>query len=152
MAIPPGKANLRRKPRVLFIGPTNAARTQIAEAYGRQLLADVVEVKSAGLEAQELDPRTRQVLERDGIDTSGLHAKVLDQQLLDWADLVVTLCAGAQHVELPRQDSFVQKNWPVESPARLARDPDDLAPYLQARDDIQRRVRQFSNSIRLMHR
>lgn len=152
MALPPGKANLRRKPRVLFVGPTNAARTQIAEAYGRQLLADLVEVKSAGLEAQDLDPRTRQVLEKDGIDTSGLHAKALDQELLDWADLLVTLCTDTQHVELPRQDSFVHKNWPVENPARLARGADDLAPYLQARDDIQRRIRQFSNSIRLMHR
>ena len=152
MSRPSGKANLRRKPHVLFLGPTNAARTQIAEAYGRDLLADLVEVRSAGMAAGDLDPRARQVLETDGIDTNGLYAKLVDPNLLDWADLVVTLCADTHRLQLKEQESFVHKNWAMEDPARRSRNPEDLAPYLQARDDIKRRVRQFSNSIRLMHR
>lgn len=152
MARPNGSTSLRRKPRVLFLGPTNSARTQIAEAYGRVLLEDLVEVRSAGMEAGDIDPRTRQALETDGIDTNGLQAKALDQRLLDWADLVITLCADTQRLQFREQESFVHKNWPLDDPLRQARDRDDVAPFLQARDDIKRRVRQFSNSIRLMNR
>jgi arsenate reductase (thioredoxin) len=152
MSRPTGKTNLKRKPHVLFLGPTNSARTQIAEAYGRDLLADLVEVRSAGMAPADMDPRTRQVLETDSVDTNGLYSKVLDQQILEWADLVVTLCADTHRLKFKEQDSFVHKNWPMEDPARIAKGPQDLAPYLQARDDIKRRIRQFSNSIRLMNR
>lgn len=148
----PAKPDLKRKPHVLFVGQTNSARTQMAEAFGRQLLEDLVEVQSAGMEAGTLDPRTRQVLEKNGFDPAGFRPKALDQSLLDWADLVVTLCADAQQVTLQVQNSFVHKNWPVEDPALLASGPNDISPYMQACDDIKRRVRQFSNSIRLMHR
>jgi arsenate reductase (thioredoxin) len=147
-----GKPDLRRRPRLLFVDPTNGARTQMAEAYGRMILADQVEVRSAGLAPLDMDPRTRQVLETDGVDTNGLHPKILDQVLLDWADLVVTLCTDARDIKLPEQDSFVHKNWPMDDPGRLARNGEDVAPYLKARDDIKRRIRQFSNSIRLMSR
>ena len=152
MSRPAGKASLRRKPHVLFMGPTNSARTQMAEAYGRDLLADLVEVRSAGMAASDLDPRTHKVLQTDGIDTNGLYAKLVDPKLLDWADLVITLCADTHRLKLQEQESFVHKNWSMEDPARLAKGPEDLAPYLQARDDIKRRIRQFSNSIRLMQR
>ncbi len=147
-----GKPDLRRRPRLLFVDPTNGARTQMAEAYGRQMLSDRIEVRSAGVIPRDVDPRARQALEADGVDAHGLYAKVLDQDLLDWADLVVTLSTDAGDVTLREQDSFVRKHWPMDDPARLARDGEDMAPYIKTRDDIKRRVRQFANSIRLMNR
>jgi arsenate reductase (thioredoxin) len=147
-----GKPELRRRPRLLFVDPTNGARTQMAEAYGRQMLSDRIEVRSAGFIPHGVDPRARQVLEADGVDAHGLYAKVLDQGLLEWADLVVTLSTDAHDVKLREQDSYIRKHWPMDDPARLARDGEDVAPYINTRDDIKRRVRQFANSIRLTNR
>jgi arsenate reductase (thioredoxin) len=152
MASPSAQPDLRRKPHVLFLGPTNAARTQMAEAYARIMLKDLVEVRSAGMEASELDQRTRAALDSDGVDCSGLYAKELDQRLLDWADVIITLCADTQRLKMRPQDSYVHKNWSVQDPARVARGPDDIGPFHEAMENIKRRIRQYSNSIRLMHK
>jgi len=147
-----GKANLRRKPHLLFVSQTTSGRIPMVEAYGTQLLKDLVEVRTAGMDESAMDPRTLEVLKQDGLDAASLKARRLDKELLDWADLIITLCADAQRINLPQQDSFVHKNWPIDSPVRLASNTQDSKPFVRARDEIKRRVKQLSTSMRLMYR
>ncbi|ACL74021.1 Protein-tyrosine phosphatase, low molecular weight [Thioalkalivibrio sulfidiphilus HL-EbGr7] len=147
-----GKANLRRKPHILFVSQATSARTPMAAAYGAQMLGDLVEVRAAGMEVTAIDPRTRDALKQEGLKAEGLDSRRLDEDLLEWADLVVTLCADAQRIRLPERDSFVHKNWPIDSPARQATGSEDSKPYLRTRDEIKRRVHQLATSIKLMHR
>lgn len=147
-----GKANLRRKPHILFVSQTTSGRVPMVEAYGTQLLKDLVEVRAAGMEESAVDPRTREALQQDGLNAGSLGTRRLDKEMLDWADLIITLCADAQRITLPDQDSFVHKNWPIDSPVRQASDPQDSKPFVRTRDEIKRRVKQLSTSMRLMYR
>ncbi|WP_200175740.1 low molecular weight phosphatase family protein [Ectothiorhodospira shaposhnikovii] len=146
------KPNLRRKPQILFLGPTNTARTLMAEAYGREYLADLAKVRSVGMRAGNQDERTLAVLREDGIDTSSLKPKDLDAEVLEWADLIVTLTQNPSTLPAPRGDSFISKNWPMEIPKEPSGMEQDLETHRRCREEIKRRIRQLANSIRLMQR
>ncbi|MCG5501111.1 low molecular weight phosphatase family protein [Ectothiorhodospira lacustris] len=145
-------SNLRRKPHILFLGPTNTARTLMAEACARAYLADLAEVRSVGMRAGDPDDRTLAVLEEDGTDTSALRPRDLDAAVLEWADLIVTLTPDPTRLPAPRGDSFISKNWPLDDPRMQGDNGPDLDAYRRCREEIKRRVRQLANSIRLMQR
>ncbi|TVQ71372.1 MAG: arsenate reductase ArsC [Chromatiaceae bacterium] len=148
----PEKPDLRRKPHILFLGHTNTARTLVAEAYARQLMPDLVEARSAGLQAGKAQPRALAVLREEEMESPALQAKALDRDLLEWADMVITLCTDPAKLPLPAAESFICKNWPMDPPTRFAADGDDLEPFRRMRDDVKRRVRLLANSMRLMQR
>lgn len=56
------------KPKVLFICSENSCRTQMAEAFLRDLTGDEFEVVSAGAEAGRLDPEAVTAMREVGID------------------------------------------------------------------------------------
>ncbi|MCG5515309.1 MULTISPECIES: low molecular weight phosphatase family protein [unclassified Ectothiorhodospira] len=148
----PEKPDLRRKPHILFLGHTNTARTLVAEAYARQRMPDLVEVRSAGLQAGKAQPRVMTVLREEDLESHALEAKALDRDLVAWADMIITLCTDPAKLPLPAAESFVCKNWPMDPPSRFATDGDDLEPFRRMRDDVKRRVRLLANSMRLMQR
>ncbi|MGM0677879.1 low molecular weight phosphatase family protein [Ectothiorhodospira marina] len=148
----PEKPDLRRKPHILFLGHTNTARTLVAEAYARQLMPDLVEVRSAGLQAGKAQPRVLTVLREEDLESHALEAKALDRDLVAWADMIITLCTDPARLPLPAAESFVCKNWPMDPPSRFATDGNDLEPFRRMRDDVKRRVRLLANSMRLMQR
>ncbi|MFM9027207.1 MAG: arsenate reductase ArsC, partial [Bacteroidota bacterium] len=56
--------------RVLFLCIHNSARSQMAEAFLKQLGGNVFQVESAGLEAGALNPLAIEVMREVGIDIS----------------------------------------------------------------------------------
>jgi len=58
------------KLKVLFVCVHNSARSQMAEAYLKQLGGDKFEVESAGIEKGILNPIAVEVMKEDGIDIS----------------------------------------------------------------------------------
>lgn len=58
------------KPRVLFLCTENSCRTQMAEAFLRELTGDELEIVSAGAEAGRLDPEAVAAMREVGIDIS----------------------------------------------------------------------------------
>ncbi len=58
------------KDRVLFVCVHNSARSQMAEAFLKQLAGDRFEVESAGLEPGKLNPVVVEVMKEVGIDIS----------------------------------------------------------------------------------
>ena len=91
------------KPFVLFVCKHNTGRSQMAEAYLRHFAPDAVEAASAGtIAADAPDPGVVAAMSEDGIDISAARPKLLEQHMLDRANLVITMgcdVAGVPHVD-----------------------------------------------------
>jgi len=59
------------KKRVLFVCIHNSARSQMAEAWLKQMCGEFFDVESAGLEPGKLNPLAVEVMSEIGIDISG---------------------------------------------------------------------------------
>jgi arsenate reductase (thioredoxin) len=63
------------KPKVLFLCSENGCRTQMAEAFLRDMAGERFEVMSAGAEATALDPDAVAAMDEVGLDISGQTPK-----------------------------------------------------------------------------
>ena len=86
------------KQKVLFVCVHNSARSQMAEAFLKQMAGDRFEVESAGLEPGKLNPIVVEVMKEIGIDISQNKTKsVFDFFKQGKAyDYVVTVCDESQ--------------------------------------------------------
>ena len=82
--------------KVLFLCTGNSCRSQMAEAWLRELGGYRFEVYSAGLEPHGVNPNTIIVMEELGIDMSGHRSKQLDEYIgkVDF-DYLITVCGNA---------------------------------------------------------
>jgi len=80
------------KPKVLFLCSDNSARSQMAEAFLRDMAGERFEALSAGLEATGLDPEAVAAMQEVGLDISGQQPKKVDQFLRERVAYLVTLC------------------------------------------------------------
>jgi arsenate reductase len=67
------------KPRVLFLCSENGCRTQMAEAFLRDMAGDRFEAMGAGAEATTLDPEAVAAMDEAGLDISRQTPKNVDQ-------------------------------------------------------------------------
>ncbi len=91
------------KERVLFVCVHNSARSQLAEAFLKQLAGDRFEVESAGLEPGKLNSVAVDAMEEIGIDISGNKTQSV-QSLLDAGkmyDYIFTVCDETQAERCP---------------------------------------------------
>jgi arsenate reductase len=99
------------KPFVLFVCRHNTGRSQMAEAYLRHFAGDAVEVASAGTEAADFpDAGVVAVMAEDGIDISNARPKLIDHQMAERADRIITMGCDVQGV--PRIDD----DWGLPDP------------------------------------
>jgi protein-tyrosine phosphatase len=85
---------------VLFVCTGNTCRSPLAEALLREKAESAITIKSAGVHAfpgSSVSEGTRQVLENRGIKLEH-HAQLVTSDLLNWADLVLTMTSA--HLEL----------------------------------------------------
>ncbi len=81
--------------RVLFVCVHNAGRSQMAEAFLRQLADGKAEARSAGTAPGErVNPVAVQVMAERGISLDAHRPKLLTQELADWADRIITMGCG----------------------------------------------------------
>ena len=99
------------KPFVLFVCRHNTGRSQMAEAYLRRFAGDAIEVASAGTEAADA-PNAGVVaaMAEDGIDISQARPKLIDPELAQRADRIITMGCDVQGV--PRID----EDWGLDDP------------------------------------
>jgi len=120
----------------------------MAEGWARKLGGDRVEVESAGIEAHGKNPRAIAVMQEAGIDISGQESTRVSPQMLNRADIVITVCGHADE-HCPAVPTGTRKiHWPLSDPAKATGDDESIMTAFRAtRDDVRRRVAEFLASI-----
>ncbi|MGB5291322.1 MAG: arsenate reductase (thioredoxin) [Lysobacterales bacterium] len=133
---------------ILFLCTGNSCRSQIAEGWARQLGGDRVEVQSAGIEAHGKNPRAISIMREAGIDISSQESTIVSDEMLNLADVVVTVCGHADE-QCPVLPAGVKKvHWPLTDPAKATGTESEIMSEFRAtRDDIENRVRKLLNSL-----
>jgi arsenate reductase (thioredoxin) len=121
-------------PDVLFIGLGDTGRGQIAAALVTLRSEGGIVAHSAGSTAQSaIDPGVVEVMAELGVDLTEAYAKPLSREVLEAADVVVTMGRSVGAVELPGGTRHL--DWRVGDPSGAPVDE-----VRRVRDDIGRRV------------
>ncbi|MEU2915619.1 low molecular weight phosphatase family protein [Streptomyces massasporeus] len=104
----------RGLPRVLFVCSHNAGRSQMAAALLAHRTGGRVVVSSAGtLPAAAVEPVVTQVLAEAGVDLGDAFPKPLTDEVVQAADIVITMGCGDACPVLPGRRYL---DWPVTDP------------------------------------
>lgn len=101
------------KRKVLFICVHNSARSQMAEAFLKQMAGDRFDVESTGLESGKLNPLAVEVMKEVGIDISQNKTKsVFDFYKQGKVhDYVITYCFFKNKISVEKESSCGRKYW-----------------------------------------
>jgi protein-tyrosine-phosphatase len=121
-------------PEVLFVCVHNAGRSQMAAVLLDQLAHGAVHVRSAGSDpADSLNPAVVEAMSELGLDLSKEFPKPLTDEVVQAADVVITMGCGDACPLYPGKRYL---DWDLEDPVGQP-----LATVRRIRDDIQERVR-----------
>jgi arsenate reductase len=130
---------------LMFLCTGNSCRSQMAEGWARthggQYGDDWLTVESAGIEAHGKNPRAITVMQEAGVDISGQESTRLTADMLQRADLVVSVCGHADE-HCPVLPAGTRKiHWPLDDPAKAQGTEDEIMQtFRNSRDDIRARV------------
>ena len=128
---------------MLFVCARNSGKSQLAAALMADLAGDAVEVASAGTAPGDaLNEQSVRSLAELGIDISGERPKPISEQLVQDADVVVTLGREARVEPVPGTRFLT---WDVDEPS--ARGVEGMARMRLVRDDIARQVRSLATEL-----
>ena len=103
------------KSTVLFVCVHNAGRSQMAAGYLTHLAGDRIEILSAGsTPADSINPVAIQAMWEEGIDISGEQPKILTDETVQSADVVITMGCGDTCKFYPGKR---YEDWVLEDPA-----------------------------------
>lgn len=127
---------------ILFLCTGNSCRSQMAEGWAKWLGRPLFEIQSAGIETHGKNPRAIAVMKEAGIDITGQESTRVTDQMLQDADLVVTVCGHADE-HCPVLPAGTRKeHWPLEDPAKASGTEEEIMDQFRAsRDDIKQRVK-----------
>jgi arsenate reductase (thioredoxin) len=132
------------KQQVLFLCTGNSARSQMAEAFLRNLGSDRFEVHSAGLEPRQINPLAVQVMEEAGISMKGHHSKSLSEFLGKVpVRFAIIVCDRAEKA-CPKLWPFgaTVLSWPFDDPATAEGSLEvRLEKFRDVRNQIENRIR-----------
>src|SRR5690625_5644794 len=78
---------------IYFLCTGNSCRSQMAEGWAKKYLDDKWEVHCAGIEAHGLNNRAIKVMKEVDVDISKHTSNIINFDILNQTDLVVTLCS-----------------------------------------------------------
>jgi arsenate reductase (thioredoxin) len=120
----------------LFVCVHNAGRSQIAEAFAKKR---GLKAKSAGtMPSSSVNPVVVQAMKEKGVDISSKKPKMLTNEMIAQASLVVTMGCSVEEVCPRPMLAKMQKklvDWDIEDPKGKA-----IEEIRKIRDEIERRV------------
>jgi arsenate reductase len=130
---------------IYFLCTGNSCRSQMAEGFGKKYLGDKYDVYSAGIEAHGLNPHAVKAMVEKGIDISNQTSDIIDPELLNKADYVVTLCGDAND-KCPMTPPHVKReHWGFDDPAKATgTEEEKWAVFRRVRDEIEDRIKRFA--------
>jgi protein-tyrosine-phosphatase len=127
-------------PTVLFLCVHNAGRSQMALGWFNHLAGDRAQARSGGSEpVDEINPAAIEAMAEVGIDIAKEFPKPWTEEIVQAADVVVTMGCGDACPIFPGKR---YEDWELTDPAGLG--VDAVRPI---RDDIERRVRQLLDEL-----
>ena len=133
---------------ILFLCTGNSCRSQIAEGWARHIGGDSVVAQSAGIEAHGKNPRAIEVMRESGIDISEQESTIVNDDMLQDADVVVTVCGHADEQCPVLPPSITKLHWSLTDPAKATGTEEQiLTEFRAARDEIKGRVSELLESI-----
>jgi len=129
------------KLRVMFLCTGNSCRSQMAEGWARALAGDDIDIKSAGIEAHGQNKRAIQVMAEVGIDISAQESIRVNAEMLEWADLLVTLCDNAEEQCPLLSPHTIKVHLPLPDPAKMrGSEAELLDEFRESREKVRQRV------------
>jgi arsenate reductase len=128
------------KPTVLFVCVHNAGRSQMAAGYLQHLAGDRIEVLSAGSRpAHQVNQAAVAAMAEEDIDIAGRQPKLLSDNAVQEADVVITMGCGD---ECPFCPGTRYEDWVLDDPAGQG-----IEAVRPIRDDIRGRVQTLIKSL-----
>jgi len=120
--------------KIIFACVHNAGRSQMAAAYFNHLVEpSMAKAVSAGTKPVErVHPEVLQVMKEVGIDLSAAKPQALTQELVQDANLLITMGCGD---ECPYVPGLERDDWPLPDPKGK-----DINEVRRIRDEIRNRV------------
>jgi protein-tyrosine-phosphatase len=120
----------------LFVCVHNAGRSQIAEAFAKS--RGLKAISAGTMPAQSLNPTVVQAMQEKGIDISSNKPKMLTNEMITQAALVVTMGCSVEEVCPRPMLAKMQKrlvDWNIEDPKGKT-----IEQIREIRDEIERMV------------
>jgi len=132
------------KKTLYFLCTGNSCRSQMADGWAQKLLPEDWQVFSAGIETHGVNPNAIKAMNEVNIDISHHTSDLIDQEILNTATLVVTLCGDAAD-KCPMTPPHVRReHWGFEDPAKATgTEEEKWAVFQEVRDAIGARIEQF---------
>ncbi|MFF2456049.1 arsenate reductase (thioredoxin) [Peribacillus simplex] len=135
------------KKTLYFLCTGNSCRSQMAEAWGKKYLGNEWQVLSAGIEAHGLNPKAVKAMNEVGLDISNQTSDIIDPDILNNADFVVTLCGDAADKCPMTPPQVKREHWGFEDPAKAEGTYEEIwAAFQRVRDEIGERIERFSKT------
>jgi len=132
------------KPSVLFVCVKNAGKSQMAAGLMSKIAGETVDVYSAGTKpGAAVNDLSAEALAEVGVDISEQTPNLVDPQLVEAVDVVITLGREAQ-VDPVAGTRF--ENWDTDEPSE--RGIDGIERMRLVRDDIAARVAALATRLR----
>jgi arsenate reductase len=139
---------MSRKAKILFFSTGNAARCRMAQGFFRRMIGDQMIGASTAEEPAHDDPLVVEVMREVGIDISNQPATPVAQSLKEHFVCVVTLSDDAKERSPIWPFTLNLFHWNVMDPAAVDGPTEQRREvFRQVRDEIQRNVREFANTI-----
>ena len=127
---------------ILFLCTGNSCRSQIAEGWAKWYGRPLFEIQSAGIESHGKNPRAIAVMNEAGVDISHQESTRVTDEMLQDADLVVTVCGHADEHCPVLPTGTNKEHWPLDDPAKASGSEEEIMQVFRAsRDDIEQRVK-----------
>ncbi len=136
-----------KKKKVLFVCIHNSARSQMAEAFLKQICGEEFEAHSAGLEPGKLNPIVVEAMQEVGIDISANKTKAVfdfikSGQLFAY---VITVCDETSAERCPIFPGITQRlHWGFPDPSSFTGTHEEkLARTREIRDTIKQQIEKW---------
>jgi arsenate reductase (thioredoxin) len=137
---------------ILFLCKGNSCRSQMAEAWARQLKSSQIEAYSAGTEPRGVDPRAVKAMAEVGVDISGQKSKSLEAVQDISFDYVITLCddLATSCPVFPARLGLVHRAFddPPALTKNASTEEEAMQVYRRVRDEIRRYIEQMPDVLR----
>ncbi|MNM06817.1 Arsenate-mycothiol transferase ArsC2 [compost metagenome] len=135
------------KKSIYFLCTGNSCRSQMAEGWAKKYLNDGWNVYSAGIEAHGLNPKAVKAMIEVGIDISAQTSDIIDPEILNNADMVVTLCGDAADKCPVTPPSVTRVHWGFDDPAKAqGSEEEKWEVFRRVRDQVGERIRRFAET------